>query len=83
MICLERRLGIPREDIERVMQHYGVDYAKAERLIAEKGVPALIPPRGTRMQTNSPNWVLVATGIGTILTGLATIYIGMRGDSST
>jgi len=42
-----RRFGVPRTDVERVMQHYGVSREEAERMIREQGVERLLPPRGT------------------------------------
>jgi len=73
----ERKLGVPRTDVERVMSHYGVTREKAEELIAQ-GVE--LPPRGTGLQ--NVNWVLVATGIGAIASGIAMVWVGLRGGSS-
>lgn len=42
----ERRLGVPRTDVERVMEHYGVSRETAEKLIEEVGVRRLLPRRG-------------------------------------
>jgi len=47
----ERRYGVPRSDIERVMRHYGVSYEEAERGLREGRYP--LPPRGTRLGLSS------------------------------
>jgi len=45
------RGGIPKTDLERVMSHYGVDEETAEQMIKEKGVDALLPPRGQKVKS--------------------------------
>ena len=73
-----RRRGIPRTNIERVMTHYDISYEEAERMIAERGVEDLLPPRGAGLQ--NVNWVLVATGGGAVITGVAMIWVGLQGS---
>ena len=81
MTALEQRYGIPRSDVERVMQHYGVRYEEAEKGILEGRYP--LPARGARVQTSSTNWMLVATGIGAVLSGIVTIWLGLRGGQES
>ena len=73
----ERKLGVPRTDVERVMAHYNVTHEQALQMIAQ-GVK--LPPRGSGLQ--NVNWVLVATGIGAIASGIAMVWVGLRGGSS-
>ncbi|MHA1329923.1 MAG: hypothetical protein ACTSR2_02490, partial [Candidatus Hodarchaeales archaeon] len=40
----------PKTDLERIMAHYGVDEEQAKKLIDEKGIDKLLPPRGTRLE---------------------------------
>jgi hypothetical protein len=59
----ERRFGVPKSDVERVMTHYGVSYGEAERGLAEGRY--VLPTRGTRLQ-ETDNAVLI---IGLITLG--------------
>jgi hypothetical protein len=43
---MERRKGIPRTDIERVANHYGVTLEDAETLLKVYSVDELLPERG-------------------------------------
>ena len=43
-------VGVPRSDVDRVMNHYGVDRATAERMMAAHGAEELLPPRGTGLR---------------------------------
>lgn len=43
----ERRLGIPRGDIERLMEHRGISAEEAEELLRTHSVEELLPQRGT------------------------------------
>lgn len=43
----ERGRGIPRTDIERVMNHYGVDEKTACEWLAVHSVEELLPERGS------------------------------------
>lgn len=43
----ERRLGTPRGDIERLMEHRGISMGEAEELLRTHPVEALLPQRGT------------------------------------
>lgn len=78
--------GVPQRrsptDVDRVMSHYGVSRDEAVKGMAEGKYP--LPPRGTDIEyasVNNPvNWVLVATGIGAVISGLAMIYVGTRGS---
>jgi hypothetical protein len=45
----DRGKGVPRSDVERVMQHYNVDEATAKDMIAQCG-SGILPPRGTGLQ---------------------------------
>lgn len=42
-----RRFGKPRTDVGRVMRHFKVNEEEAKKMIKEKGVDKLLPPRGT------------------------------------
>jgi NACalpha-BTF3-like transcription factor len=56
---LERRFGMPRTDVERIMAHYGISREEAEKLIQEvmrvygvskeQATKALLPPRGAKV----------------------------------
>jgi len=41
-----RRMGKPRTDVERVMNHYNVSREKAEQMLKEKSASELLPARG-------------------------------------
>ena len=69
--------GVPRTDVERVMAHYNVNHDQALQMIAQ-GVK--LPPRGSGLQ-NNVNWILVATGVGAIITGAAMVWVGLQGGS--
>lgn len=43
----ERGRGVPRTDIERVMNHYGVDYDTALYWLSIHPLDVLLPERGT------------------------------------
>lgn len=43
----ERRLGIPRGDIERLMEHRGISAGEAEELLRIHSAETLLPQRGT------------------------------------
>jgi len=59
----ERRLGNPRSDIERAMQHYGVSYEEAERGLQEGRY--VLPARGTRL--TEPKYALyLGIGLATV-----------------
>ena len=41
------RRGVPRTDLERVMNHYGIDRATAEYWLTIHPIDELLPERGT------------------------------------
>lgn len=45
----ERRLGLPRSDIERAARHYGISMEEAERKL--KTGEITLPPRGVGLET--------------------------------
>jgi len=46
----QRRKGFPRTDLERVMNHYNVSEEEAKKMLEEKSVDELLPPRGTGLK---------------------------------
>ena len=58
----ERRLGFPRETVERVMNHYGVSYDEAVKGLAEGRYP--LPERGFRIGQTQGKAVPMAVGAG-------------------
>ena len=67
-MAYERRLGVPRTDVERVMAHYGVGYAEAERGLKEGRY--VLPARGTRLRLQASGEVAFYLGLATIGAGL-------------
>lgn len=46
MVMKLRGLGVPKTDVERVMEHYGLDQAEAERWLDIHPASELLPERG-------------------------------------
>jgi len=44
-------MGIPRSDVERVAEHYGISLEEAEEWLKIHPVEELLPPRGTGLVT--------------------------------
>jgi len=62
---MERRLGVPKTDIERIMSHYGV--SEAEACAHPEDYP--LPPRGTQ---------LAGMGLGTLAVIMLIIWAVTR-----
>jgi len=45
---MARRAGVPRNEVERAMRHFGVGRFEAEKML-QSGVK--LPPRGTGLKT--------------------------------
>lgn len=65
----ERRRGFPRPDVERVMNHYGVNYDEAV-----KGMEAgryVLPERGFRIGQGKAVPTAVGAGVGALIGSVA------------
>ena len=65
----ERRLGFPRETVERVMNHYGVSYDEAVKGMAEGRYP--LPERGFRIGQGKAVPTVVGAGVGALIGSVA------------
>lgn len=61
--------GAPCPEVERVITRY---------VSGRNPLPG--NPQRTRIQTNPVNWILVASGFGAILMGIATLYVAFKGS---
>lgn len=67
----ERRRGVPRDIVERVMRHYNIDYETACYWLSIHTVDELLPERGTGLsQDLSPVEQMGRTVFYAILTGV-------------
>ena len=41
--------GVPKNDVQRVMSHYGVSEAEAIEMLSQSSVEELLPERGYRL----------------------------------
>lgn len=65
----ERRRGFPRSDVERVMQHYGVNYDEAV-----KGMDSgryVLPERGFRIGQGKAVPTAMGAGMGALIGSVA------------
>jgi NACalpha-BTF3-like transcription factor len=47
---MQRRMGQPKSDLERVMTHYKVSEEEAKKMLKEKSAKDLLPKRGERVK---------------------------------